>query len=177
MQGAPVSGDGRGVRPTELHVLRNGKSRWFSVPCWAVFVLVGMSMAVSPWVAPQPDIDVSGVVLGALIAASSLVVLVRTFRARLELEGGVLTAFQMFSVRRYEFTDDERPVLSVTGTTWPETGTPWRCCPVVESGGQRRSVSDIDLWGRKDRERLERYVELVNGYTSPEPPHHSDEDQ
>lgn len=168
MQGAPVSGDGRGVCSTERHVLRNGKSRWLLVPLFIGMTLVGASMAVSPWVAPQPDIDVSGVVLGALIAASSLVVLVRTFRARLELEGGVLTAFQMFSVRRYEFTGDERPVLSVTGTYWG-------CCPAVESGGQRRSVSDIDLWGRKDRERLERYVELVNGYNPNQPLHRLDE--
>lgn len=125
---APSQVDGRGVRQSGRHVLRNGRSRWFLVPLFIGMALVGASMAVSPRVAPQPDVGVSGAVMGALVALMCLVMAMRTFRARLELEGGVLTAFQMFSVRRYELTDDERPVLSLTGTTW-------RCCPAVESGG------------------------------------------
>lgn len=125
-------------------------------------------MLASPWLDPTA-LDPGGVVLGAVIVLVSVVFLIRLPRLRLELRANSLIAVQTLSVRRFEFTDCERPTLTV-GPTWNGLGV----SPVVHYADRERRV-ELGFWGRRERQQLERFVELVNGYRPSGPPDHRNE--
>ena len=144
----------------ERHVLRGGKIRWVAFLASVGFLLLGVAMIVGSLMDLSEDIGGGGAAVGAYCAAIGLVGVLRAPRVRLELQGPVLTSCQILWTRRLAFTDTERPVLSVR-RTWNGLGH----CPVVQYAGTQRRVGDTVFIGRKERERLEQFVELVNGYT------------